>query len=572
MTTLLERFVRFGGLWLFVAVLCLPYVAKAVEITDVSTIPTDGVFSADITAAEGTLTLQFSVDTAVTAQVTGAGFKTMTDQVNADAQYAFKINANDFDAVNKAYTLTLKATDENSTASASQSVTVVVDGEAPPAPTGVRALGTDSALIVAWTEVRQNTYDPKYNVASYIVYYLDRDFTAELVTNGVLGSNIDSIKGIIAKPVSFTQGVNLNGLKNGQTYWVTVVAVDPVDHRSGVASEDGGKTPMVVKSEPVKTITLSELAGFTDHCFLATAILGDRSAWPLRTLRGFRDHVLFNMPGGKELVLMYYKLSPHYAAWLYQHPSLRVALTPLIWALAGMIFALPAALLLLLAWRFRRMAGVVILVLLFVVPARAEFRYLGWLEMAPFKPDINVFNNGSRVRYKDLYSSWPGLMTRVGWAWQITRDYGIPALGVTAGFWQKQGHPLKAASGVRANNITSNLTFVPVELEFQYAFQYWDPQYVVPMLGAGLAFWGFDESVEQQHTRAWVSGWYWRGELRFLLDWLDPQLAMDFKQSSGVVNTHLVIGWRDDRISDFGRRSQFNLSYKTITGALLLEF
>jgi hypothetical protein len=79
-------------------------------------------------------------------------------------------------------------------------------------------------------------------------------------------------------------------------------------------------------------------------CFIATAAYGSYLDPHVVTLRAFRDRYLLANAPGRAFVTWYYRVSPPFAAFIRQHPSMRVTarilLTPLVLSVAYPIAAL----------------------------------------------------------------------------------------------------------------------------------------------------------------------------------------------------------------------------------------
>ena len=98
-------------------------------------------------------------------------------------------------------------------------------------------------------------------------------------------------------------------------------------------------TPAVLTSNPSSS-----------QCFIATAAYGSYLHPQVQLLRDFRDqHLLTNAPG-RAFVAFYYRCSPPLADFIARHPVLRgmtrLALTPLVVALAHPLFSALSLLLL----------------------------------------------------------------------------------------------------------------------------------------------------------------------------------------------------------------------------------
>lgn len=90
---------------------------------------------------------------------------------------------------------------------------------------------------------------------------------------------------------------------------------------------------------PMKSAKNNGTAGGGDAaggggCFIATAAYGSRMAWEINILKKFRDEVMLNYSIGRNLVDLYYNLSPPMADFITKHDSLRamirVSLLPFI--------------------------------------------------------------------------------------------------------------------------------------------------------------------------------------------------------------------------------------------------
>ena len=107
-------------------------------------------------------------------------------------------------------------------------------------------------------------------------------------------------------------------------------------------------------------VTLEGYTGTDIRCFIATAAYGSYLDPHVASLRRFRDQVLLGgLPGGEQLVALYYRYSPPLAEMIRQHDTLRwltrALLTPVVFAIEWPLSSLLLLLSLILAWRLRHL-------------------------------------------------------------------------------------------------------------------------------------------------------------------------------------------------------------------------
>jgi hypothetical protein len=230
----------------------------------------------------------------------------------------------------------------------------VADPGAPAKPAAPAAAVTpsDHALQVTWTTVPGAT--------GYQIYYSPQPITDQNATSAA-----SVIVG--ADKTSFTIG----GLQNGTTYYVrvaslaqtqlffAVTAVKDITVKSTPGdSNEGPLSQLAVQGiGPVVTSNLStEVSDFPETiapfpnlkkggCFIATAAFGFYSAPQVQALRLFRDRYLMTSAPGRAFVSWYYRVGPHGAHYLKQHPWLkapaRLLLLPLVLTSMFLVYLSP---------------------------------------------------------------------------------------------------------------------------------------------------------------------------------------------------------------------------------------
>ena len=591
--------------------------ARAAEfaVTEPTLEPADGVISGDSRdSAHGVFSFSFEVnDTFVdpgTWELAQDGAAFVTGVVRS----GFTISTEKYglqdlpqQVANKLYTLTLRITDGSAgdTTSSTQSFDylLTVDATRPVAPTGLVATSANRSAYLEWDVAAAGATDPadfESNIETYRVYYLAGDLAANLVTDGsasptaISSSVLSAVAGIRSQDLAVSDRVNsmeIDGLTNGQLYSFVLVAIDHAGNDSGVALDDGN-VPIVAYANPETYYSFGDLSGLQDRCFIVTAALNDRSSAALVPYRAFRDYVLLAVPGGESLVRWYYMQGPRWAYWLQHQPtSLRYLAWVLAWLGAVLLVLLPAALVILLARRVRHRPGYAALLLLWVLPQPAHAGH-DWrdesetkvmrqhlrLSLSGFKPAASFVRpgGGSVVTFEELYGKKPTVLTRVGYGWEFFRYAGVLAAVADVGFWTQKGKSLDSRGLAHGGDLRDRMIVAPVSGGLQYALQYVFPQFVVPAVEAGVSIWAVSSTppgTDVETIQDYRYGWYWQGELRLLLDWMDPPTSGQFNFDFGVMDTHLVVGWREDVVTNFGRAKKgFDLSNRTIYGSLLFQF
>ncbi len=201
------------------------------------------------------------------------------------------------------YLFSLEVSSSSTTDYYSASFTITVDGTPPHPPTGLKAEPGDQGVKLEWTPPVDT------DIESYFVYYSTYPNILEEIEQ-------NSDKVVTTRIAGNLTSYYLSGLENDTLYYFVMRAVDYADNYSDFSSE--------VTATPRETYTLADLTGEEGGCFIATATYGSLNNPVVIIYRMFRDNFLSHFPAGRKFIKLYYRLSPHYVPFLYQHPLLRL--------------------------------------------------------------------------------------------------------------------------------------------------------------------------------------------------------------------------------------------------------
>jgi hypothetical protein len=426
----------------------------------------------------------------------------------------------------------------------------------------------------------------------------------------------------ICAEASGTQtGIRVEGLENGVTYRLVLLAID--DARNVTALDVGEHTPAPVQDawEHYK-----ENGGAADggYCFVATATFGNYDHPFVRILRDFRDDTLAQFAWGRGFIDWYYETSPGLAAFIAEHESARIVsyvlLAPLVafaafWEYTGLIGKLLFLGLVVLYVRRRRssatsekqqspsrprrlalVTGCAALLLALSATAHAQPYWdelnepiddgtstPNWnfeVKFGPYFPEVdNEFMGSGSGPFETVFGDNEQLMTFLS----IDRFLLFPAgqFGVTAsvGFSNQSarafkvdsnGNPIPFRDGrfERSEGDKTKFRLIPTSIGAVYRFTKLDDDFgipVIPYAKAGLSYylwWFSDPAGNTSETPS----------IAIRAERIDPSAELSLRTEMGIEHAGFFAELQLANVDGFGADDKLSVGDTTWFGGINFEF
>lgn len=180
--------------------------------------------------------------------------------------------------------------------------------------------------------------------------------------------------------------------------------------------------------------------------------------------------------------------------------------------------------------------------------------------------------------YDVMFGASRGWMFQLGISRALFTKVGSLELGLRTGYFQDTGKGIVAGSNPPARS-AQDTTFkvVPTSLALTYRFDWLADRWNVPLAPYGRATlerynWWVTGGSGAWRKEGATNGWSVAGGVGFLLDFLDPGLARELDQDSGVNHTFVYAEIQKSRIDDFGSSKSWDLSDDKLSLAFGLSF
>jgi hypothetical protein len=197
------------------------------------------------------------------------------------------------------------------------------------------------------------------------------------------------------------------------------------------------------------------------------------------------------------------------------------------------------------------------------------------LAIGTYRPDVDSEFAAPPRPYQQIFGSKKGWMFRFSVARAIFTQVGSLEAGLSAGYFQQTGKGLFTAGGISGDE--TKFKMVPASAFLQYRFDWLAERYKVPLAPYGRValeryhWWVTDGNGDTAKDGA-TNGWSVAGGVALLLDVLDPSLARELDEDSGVNHTYLFAEVKRAQVDDFGSSKSWDLSDTAFSGGLMFAF
>jgi hypothetical protein len=221
---------------------------------------------------------------------------------------------------------------------------------------------------------------------------------------------------------------------------------------------------------------------------------------------------------------------------------------------------------------------------------RTPQRFMLELRFGPYSPEVDSEFPGGQTPHKDFFGDDRRLMTQIELDYQIFRDFGSAAVGVSVGYFRENGLAyVEPPAGSMETELVrsgdnSRLSLYPIALLVVYrADQLWRRMGipVVPYgkLGLNYTIWsiydGNDRVAETQPTgrgRGATRGWQAAAGASLVMNFIDPGSARELDAETGINHTHLFFEVARFAASGLGQDNRLRVGDTTWVMGLGFEF
>lgn len=493
------------------------------------------------------------------------------------------VNDNDYDTDNDVDTYQAPITNPSEI---KKPFTVIYDNTPPAAPTeAVSQPGNKKIQITVTPSDKDISGGSGEHIGKYFVIASGPFMKAGVETQAELTFSSDVTEANSDKASSFTiSGTDgyefINNDNNNDTYKYSlkIYAADQAGNSDPTAFLEIQGIAMTTEGfwNHYKNAGGKEKGGF---CFIATAGYGSYFHPFVKVLRDFRDTFLMTNESGRRFVAGYYHNGPAVVELMNKYtilkPVARVLLMPLVIVAYILLSPVLCALFALFFigvgfYWFRKKMVFPFILLLTVLPLNlhalsGDFSFNNSL----YNPE-NIDKSATGTPFHDIAGSSDRYLPSISVGLDIPagKYLKLTARG-TLGFTYFDGKSI-LANGTESIDDTS-FYMIPASAELKLRPVYKFPVYPYVAVGPDYIFWWITESGSVSGYGG-TAGFHGNFGVQVSLNWIEPKVALKFRETTGITDTALYVHYRVEMIDEFGSSSSFDLSMHRFEFGIIFDF
>jgi hypothetical protein len=208
--------------------------------------------------------------------------------------------------------------------------------------------------------------------------------------------------------------------------------------------------------------------------------------------------------------------------------------------------------------------------------ARAESPRFGSFELGAgsYRPSIDAgylppsTGTDPGPPYARVFGNGRGWLFRAGAAWALLTRPGALELGFRTGFFRASGSALQITNDVISTTPSADRTtfnVVPTSLTLTYRLDWFADRVGIPFAPYGRVAlerynWWITGGSGGISNKGGTNGYSFTGGIAFMLDFLDPGLAREMDEDTGINHTYLFLDVTKSKVNDFGSKTSWDLS------------
>ena len=213
------------------------------------------------------------------------------------------------------------------------------------------------------------------------------------------------------------------------------------------------------------------------------------------------------------------------------------------------------------------------------------------LRLGPYYPDVDTEDAISGEPFATTFGSSSEVLFELGLDYEVWNGYGAVTIGGSFGFVQYLGKArMQNADGTVSTSASSDTTvfnLFPMRLTFGSHF---DPMvdWGIPLVlyvhgGLSYYIWWILDGVgnisswtdadgNSHKARGGIFGVHAGAGIKLLLDYLDPEAAVNLHNETGIMNTYLFAEYIASWVDDFNSGVRMDVGDQTFMFGLMMEF